>query len=625
MDSKLEIKQLDELQEWRSLKEGILHMRSISDATLDPDEGIENLELPDIIDIDALQLLMKSFQKLTGMVFAILDLKGTILISAGWQDICTKFHRVHPETCKRCTESDTELTTGVKPGHFKLYRCKNGMWDVSTPLFIGGKHMGNLFMGQFLFTEEEPDRAFFSAQANNYGFDEEEYLAALDRVPRWSHETLETVMNFYSQLAEMIAKLSYGNITLARTMAEKTVLIEQLEESKKRAELANAAKSQFLANMSHEIRTPLNGLLGMLQLIKTGGVSDELEMYADMAIRSGGRLTNLLGDILDLSRIETGRMPIVREPFNMVDIITSITETFSPLHYSDRLSFDVEVFPGVPPRLLGDEIRLRQILFNLIGNGMKFTERGKVRLEISPLPIEQRGMTRLLFIISDTGKGIPDDMIDRIFTPFTQVEEDFNRSHQGAGLGLAITYELVDAMGGTLTFDSTEGQGTRVYLMLPFSPAPGFEEPQECRMNRKTAPSTSKRILVVEDDEINRMSARLNLKKMGYQVDTANHGEEALEALHRDSYDCVLMDIQMDVMDGVEATRRIRSGNHDVIDTDIPIVAMTSYAMTGDREKFLAAGMDDYLAKPIETDDLKAVLEHILGQAREEKGKADTR
>jgi signal transduction histidine kinase/CheY-like chemotaxis protein len=624
MRSKFEIRKFKELGARRSSKEGRLHLHSDFNVTDDPDEGIENLELPDIIDIEALQSLMESFQQLTGMVFAILDLKGTILVSAGWQDICTKFHRVHCETSKQCTESDVELTRGVAPGQFKLYRCKNQMWDVSTPLFIGGKHMGNLFMGQFLFTEEEPDRAFFRNQAKKFGFDEKEYLAALDRVPRWSHATLDTVMHFYSQLADMIAKLSYGNIKLARAMAEKNELIAQLEESKRMAELANASKSQFLANMSHEIRTPLNGVLGMLHLIKDGGVTDELEMYADMAIRSGVRLTNLLGDILDLSRIEAGRMPIVREPFAMRDIITPLAETFSPLHYSNRLSLDIDVFPGVPSRLIGDEIRLRQILFNLIGNGMKFTEQGVVRLEISPLLPDPRGMARLLFIISDTGKGIPENKIDHICQPFIQAEGDFTRSHQGAGLGLSITNELVNAMGGTMTFDSTEGQGTRVYLMLPFSLAPEFEDPLEPRMDRDVAPSISKRLLVVEDDEVNRLSARLNLEKMGYQVATANHGDEALEALRGGSYDCVLMDIQMDVMDGVEATRRIRSGNHGVLDSDIPIVAMTAYAMTGDRDKFLAAGMNEYVAKPVQMDDLKVVLEHVMGQARAERDEFGT-
>jgi signal transduction histidine kinase/CheY-like chemotaxis protein len=592
----------------------------IPDFVAAPDHGEEvgSLELPDIIDIAALQSLMTHFQKLTGMVFAILDTKGTVLVAAGWQDICTKFHRVHPDTANCCRESDVYLTKGVEPGKFKLYRCKNNMWDVATPLIIGGKHMGNLFMGQFLFTGEEPDRDFFRQQARTHGFEENEYLAALDRVPRWSRDTLDTVMHFYTHLADMIAQLSYGKIKLERAMVEKTELVDQLEKNKKRAELANRTKSEFLANMSHEIRTPLNGVLGMLQLIRTSGVSGEVECYAEMAQRAGNRLTSLLGDILDLSRIEAGRMPVARRPFALADVITALDETFSPTNYSKKISFAINVAPGVPAHILGDEVRVRQILFNLIGNAMKFTEHGVVRLDLSALLPDPRGMARLLFIVSDTGIGIPSDKIDQICRPFTQVEGDFTRSHQGAGLGLSIAQKLVDSMGGTLTFESTENQGTRVYLMLPFSvaaesiPTP---TPQPELHFEVPAPL---RLLLVEDEEISRLSARLILEKMGHHVVTANNGVEALEALRDGSYDCVLMDVQMDVMDGVEATRQIRSGSSGVLDAHVPIIAMTAYAMTGDREKFLAAGMNDYVAKPVQMTELIKALVRVLKKHKKE-------
>ncbi|MBU1042367.1 MAG: PocR ligand-binding domain-containing protein [Proteobacteria bacterium] len=589
------------------------------ETSADFPNDIGNLELHDIIDIKALQSLMDHFQELTGMVFAILDLKGTVLVAAGWQDICTKFHRCHPETAKRCRESDVQLTRGVAPGQFKLYRCKNSMWDVATPLIIGGKHMGNLFMGQFLFRDEEPDREIFRQQAKAFGFDEGEYLAALDRVPRWSRETLDTVMHFYSHLAGMVAKLSYGNILLSRAMAEKDELVKQLEKSKEKAELASQAKSEFLANMSHEIRTPLNGVLGMLQLIKTSGVTGDVEMFSEMASRAGNRLTSLLSDILDLSRIEAGRMPIINRPFILDNLMGALTDTFSPVHFSKNLSFSVGSSPDVPQNLLGDEVRVRQVLFNLVGNAMKFSDSGEVRVEVSlllPLPPNR---VRLLFVISDTGIGMPDDKLDSICDPFIQVEVSYKRIRQGAGLGLSITKHLVGSMQGTLTFDSTEGEGTKAYLMLPFE-LPNHLEVSKA--NQAMAPcdsAASLRILLVEDEEISRLSARLLLEKLGHKVHTANNGAEALEALRENDFDCVLMDVQMDVMDGVEATRLIRMDSSGGFSPNIPIIAMTAYAMRGDRETFIKAGMTEYICKPINVGHLREVLCGVVSSSTEDR------
>ncbi len=944
------------------------------------------LELSDIIDSEVMQSMMDNFYQVTGIGIGVLDMKGNVLVATGWQDICTRFHRVHPDTAKSCRRSDLQLSSGVPPGEFRLYRCKNNMWDIATPLMVGDKHLGNIFLGQFFFEDEEPDREVFRRQAQLYGFDEKEYLEALDRVPRWSRERVDTVMRFYSQFVDTLASLSYGNIKLAWASTEKDKLYEELRKSQERlslavegtqvglwdwkvqsgevyfneqwaimagytleeleplsiqtwmslchpedlerserslqdhfqgktpfyqcevrmrhkdghwiwvldqgkvvewdeqgapirmagthqditerklseqalreseerfkalhnasfggitihdkglildcnqglcditgfsmeeligmdgllliaeearemvmanilagydepyeaigvrkngdkyplrlhaknipykgkqvrvvefrditerknveqalkeseehyrslfdstpnpilvydpekdrfvnanpaatamygysleefkklgkmdisaepdrtqealeqlansktpllvsrrkhknksgeiltvsmtsnpvrlrgklfhstiiqdvsaqvehermlveakeaAEEANRMKSEFLANMSHEIRTPMNGVLGMLQLMQTTSMSEEQKEYILTAIQSSKRLTRLLSDILDLSRVEANRLTIQSQPMNLVELLKQTCELFKPTAQQTKVEQFCYVDPGIPSVVNGDAPRLQQVLTNLIGNAFKFTKEGRISVEAYPLATSDSNQVRVLFSVTDTGIGIADEKIKQLFQPFSQVNTGYRRDYQGAGLGLSICKKLIELMGGTIAIESEPDEGTTVHFCITFS----VDEP--VMKQEVSSPGIGKskqlRILLAEDEVGNSLATTKLMEKKGHTVKAAKDGQEAIALLKEDSFDVILMDIQMPVMDGVEATKAIRRGDAGLQNQNIPIIAMTAYAMGGDREKFLEAGMNDYIAKPVDLDQLGTLLQKVLSE-----------
>jgi CheY-like chemotaxis protein len=414
-------------------------------------------------------------------------------------------------------------------------------------------------------------------------------------------------MAFFMKLADMISKLGHANIELARTLAER-------ESLKQAAEAASRAKSEFLANMSHEIRTPMNGILGMTELALMNTKHPRVKKHLQMARQSGLALLDIINDILDLSKIEAGRMELEIRDFGLRDAVGSTLDALRVGARQKGLVLMHAIGPEVPDRLNGDSGRLRQVLTNLVGNAVKFTERGKVAVSVGVVGEDPRtGAVRLRFAVQDDGIGIDQDKLASVFDAFSQVGSSAHVKYGGTGLGLSISKSLVEMMGGEIGVESSPGRGSTFHFTAGFGlGAPEAARPERDAPRQDRRPPVKLKILVAEDNLVNQLLAVELLKQRGHDAVAAADGRAALEALRAGGFDLVLMDSRMPEMDGIEATRRIRAG--EAGRPDIPVVALTAHALAGDRERFLAAGMDDYLSKPIDLDKLDQVLGRISGR-----------
>ena len=479
-------------------------------------------------------------------------------------------------------------------------------------------HMGHCLCGQAAMSREVTFVDHLGSQTSIYSQDINDHGHYC--IPIVFNERLLGVITAYVSPGHLdIAEEKSFLISIANTLAgviERKMGEQRLQEAKDTAEMASRYKSEFLATISHEIRTPLNGIMGMAALLMEKRLSSKKLFYVEMIRKSGENLLNIINDVLDLSKIESGNIELEEKDFSLREIRGELRDLFSELATKKGLHFRTRITSNIPLFLKGDVHRIRQILVNLLSNAIKFTEKGEITLRIhlwegEDVRPSQETTCWVEFQVEDTGIGISESVAERLFQPFTQGDASTTRKYGGSGLGLSICRRLAELMHGRIDFSSQEGGGSVFSFRVPLEPSSRTDEialESTEEKIEKVIFSSKVRVLIVEDNSVNQRLFQIVLKNLGITAHTAENGVVALRLLQGEKYDLILMDCHMPEMDGFSACRAFREYEKGIYVTRTPIVAVTANAMKGERERCIAAGMDDFLTKPLEKSDLQLLL-----------------